>query len=354
MRSSTTKNANGKLKSVIVNASSPEKSVIDQPHQHNLHSKIMADVATSSGSAPDGETPNQRQARLRREKRQKKMEEQGEDRLARIKALNGGIAPPEEMLGGPAKPQAATVADDPEEVDISQHASGYGTPSKPQVDATENPLAAAMLQMQQQEARNRGQQGAQGNAEDDPMVKMMQQMVGLMGGNPQDPNAQPPDLPLPLKMMMGGGGQATKEQAPPATGSAYMWRIVHAIFAFVLASYIAFTSTFNGTKLGRNQSVYHEEAGFGASYGLGPRLFMIFCTSEVVLQGSRYFVEKGQLQGNGILAKVANSGFVPEPWAGYVRTVGRYVGILQTIMADAMVIVFVFGILVWWQGMPIA
>ncbi len=309
----------------------------------------MADVATSTSSdGPSGETPNQRQARLRREKRQKKMEEQGEDRLARIKALNGGIAPPDEVLGGPAAPpQAATVVDDPEEVDISQNASGYGTPSRQNANANENPLAAAMFQMQQQ------QQGADGASEDDPMVRMMQQLSSLMGGNPQDPNAPPPDLPLPMKMLMkgmGGGGQVTKEDAPPATGSAYMWRIVHAIFALMLAGYIALTSTFNGTKLGRSQSVYTEEAG----YGLGGRLFFIFCTAELVLQSSRYFFEKGQLQGNGILAKIANSGFVPEPYAGYVRTAGRYLGIVQTIMADAMVIVFVFGILAWWQGMSVA
>lgn len=61
----------------------------------------MADVAVSTGlDGPEGETPNQRQARLRREKRQKKMAEEGEDRLAKIKALNGGVAPPDEVLGG--------------------------------------------------------------------------------------------------------------------------------------------------------------------------------------------------------------------------------------------------------------
>lgn len=62
----------------------------------------MADTAatTTSIGGPEDETPNQRQARLRREKRQKKMAEQGEDRLAKIKALNGGVAPPDEVLGG--------------------------------------------------------------------------------------------------------------------------------------------------------------------------------------------------------------------------------------------------------------
>lgn len=305
----------------------------------------MADAATATGNDElENETPNQRQARLRREKRQKKMAEQGEDRLARIKALNGGIAPPAEVLGGPG-PQVASVADDPEEVDISQNQSGIGTPSKQNIDANQNPLATAMLQMQQEEARKQ----QQGGEEEDPMVKMMQQVMGLMGGDPKDPNAKPPEIPPMMKAML-GGGQATEEEAPPATGSVYMWRIVHAIFAFILATYMALTSTFNGSKMARSQSVYTDEEG----YGFGRRLFLIFCTAELLLQSSRYFVEKGQLQGPGLFAKVANSGVLPEPWAGYVRVMGRYVAIAQTIFADVMVIIFVFGVLAWWRGMPTA
>lgn len=312
----------------------------------------MADAATTGSDVPENETPNQRQARLRREKRQKKMAEQGEDRLARIKALNGGVAPPEEVLGGPgAQGAQVDTADDPDEVDISQNASGYGTPSKQNVDAKQDPLAAAMLQMKQQEAQNQKSKNGQGSEEDDPMVRMMQQMVGLMGGDPNDPNAKPPELPPMLKTMLAGGNAMNAEaEAPPATGSAYLWRLVHAIFAFILAGYIALTSTFNGSKLARSQTVYTEEAG----YGLGPRLFLIFCTAELLLQSSRYFIEKGQLQGSGMLASVANSGMVPEPWAGYVRTLGRYIRIAQTIIADAMVIIFVFGLLAWWQGMATA
>ena len=61
----------------------------------------MADVVVTPGAdGQESESPTQRQARLRREKRQKKMAEQGEDRLARIKALNGGVAPPAEVLDG--------------------------------------------------------------------------------------------------------------------------------------------------------------------------------------------------------------------------------------------------------------
>ncbi|KAF2479282.1 hypothetical protein BDY17DRAFT_257913, partial [Neohortaea acidophila] len=309
-------------------------------------SSRMADTS----DAPENETPNQRQARLRREKRQKKMAEQGEDRLARIKALNGGVAPPEEVLGGPvAQGTKSAYVEDPDEVDISTVTPGNGTPSRQQhVDAVDNPLAAAMLQMQQEQARNQRQQRAEGSAEEDPMARMMEQMMGLMGGDPSNPNAKPPDLPPALKALMGGVGGAAgaQQQEPPATSSTYLWRAVHAVFALLLAGYIAVTSTFTGSKLAREPHFYAS----GEGHGLERRLFLIFCTAELVLQSTRYFAEKGQLRGNGMLAKVANSGFVPEPWAGYVRIVGRYVGIAQTIMTDAMVIVFVFGAMAWWRG----
>lgn len=305
----------------------------------------MADTAVSSGAeGPEGETPNQRQARLRREKRQKKMAEQGEDRLAKIKALNGGVAPPEEALGGPVAggPKAATV-EDPDEVDIDT-VSGTGTPSGRVTNAQSNPLAAAMLQQQQ----------AQQNAGDeDPMVKMMQQLQSMMGsmggGDPNNPNQQP-ELPPMLQNMLKAGAQGQEAAKEPATGSAYVWRITHAIFAFTLAIYITMTSTFNGSAISRSQSVYDEETG----YGFGPRLFWMFATAELLLQSTRYFLEGGKLQGGGPLATVANSGFVPEPYAHYIRVVGRYIAIAQTIFADVMVVVFVFGCISWYRGMETA
>lgn len=299
----------------------------------------MADTAPD---APEGESVIQKQARLRREKRQNKMAAEGEDRLARIKALNGGIAPPDEVLGGPAAPSGPKAAsvEDPDEADIDTF-SGTGTPQGRNMGANENPLMAAMFQQQQ-----RQQQGQQGE-EEDPMVRMMQQLTGMLGGNPQnpnDPNQQPAIPPWATALMSAGKSQ--EEQKAPVTGSAYLWRITHAVFAFTLALYIALESTFSGTKLARSQTVYHEDIGMG----LGPRLFWIFATAELLLQSTRYFLEKGQLQGGGMLAMVANSGFVPEPYAQWVRTAGRYFVIFQTIVSDAMVIVFVFGALAWWNG----
>jgi hypothetical protein len=322
----------------------------------------MADTATTTSSdAPENETPNQLQARLRREKRAAKMAATGEERLAKIKGLNGGIAPPEEALGGPVvppptstAPKAATVADDPDEVDISDHpytsqnASRTGTPRQGGGGAQGDPFQQAMMQMQAQQAQQ------QGGGEEDPMAKMMQQLMGGMQGDPNDPNAMGggdlPQMAQMLSTMMGAGGMGGGQQAPK-TGSAYLWRIVHAISALTIAIYIALTTTFSGSKLGRTGGDMFVQ---DSNYGLGAKPFYIFGTAELVLQTSRYFVEKGQLQGGGILATIANSGFVPEPYAQLIRTVGRYSTIYTTIVSDAMVVVFVLGTVAWWKGLAAA
>ncbi|KAF2766037.1 hypothetical protein EJ03DRAFT_330423 [Teratosphaeria nubilosa] len=314
----------------------------------------MADTAASTTNDPilENETPNQKAARLRREKRQKKMAEQGEDRLAKIKALNGGVAPPAEVLGGPTVPPPQThqaSVDDPDEVDIDT-VSGTHTPAT-RGNANNNDPFAAMMQIQQQ--RQQQQQGGAGGEAEDPMVQMMTQLSSLMGGNPQNPNDpnQPPQIPPMLQAMLRGQSQDEKQAAKaPERGGAYFWRLVHAVFASSLAIYITLTSTFNGTKLGRTQSAYSSDG----DHGFGQRLFVIFTSAELVLQSTRFFVEKGQLRGNGWLAMVANSGFVPEPYAGWVRVVGRYATIAQTVFSDAMGVIFVFGVLVWWRGMEVA
>lgn len=224
-------------------------------------------------------------------------------------------------------PQPASVQD-PDEVDISEH---YWTPQQ-----SEQSQLARLQQMQrpQQQQQN-----------EDPMLKMMQ---SLLSGDPSAagdiPDSAMDDLPPMLKAMM-QGQRMTQQQASataPPTSSTYLWRIVHAVFAFALGLYIAASGTFNGSKLSRAES--YTEAEFG------PRLFYIFATAEVVLQSSRYFVEKGRLQGSGWLATIANSGLVPQPYAGYISMLGRYAVIWQTVVADAMVVVFVLGCLAWWNG----
>ena len=195
-----------------------------------------------------------------------------------------------------------------------------------------------------------------GGSQDDQMMQMMQQMMGSLGGGAggnESGAGGMPQIPPALQAMLGGKppGSAQQDQAAAVAeaGSSYLWKIVHAVFAFSLAVYIALNSTFNGTQISRVQSAAAPEG----TTGVGPQLFIIFTSVELVLQSSRYFLERGQLQGGGMLATVANSGFIPEPYNHYVRVLGRYITIAQTIFADAMVVVFVLGCLAWWHNLTL-
>ena len=242
----------------------------------------------------DTESPAQRSARLRREKRNAKIQAEGSDRLARITQLSGRPAPASEermsqakslhneghlrltrliasMTQTPTKtaqpmstmtPQHASI-EDPDEVDISEH---YWTPTP----SDQTQLARLQQQQQQSPFARPGQQ------DEDPMLKMMQ---SLLSGDPSAaggiPDSAMDDLPPMLKAMM-QGQRATQQQASPPTGTTYLWRIVHAVFALALAIYIAASGTFNGSKLSRSASLDGSD--------FGPRLFYMFATAEVVLQ----------------------------------------------------------------------
>lgn len=192
--------------------------------------------------------------------------------------------------------------------------------------------------------------GTPGGA-DDPMMQMMQQMMGGGGGagGPGGADGQEDPMVKMMQAMMGMGGpggpqQQQQQQQQAATSSAYVWRIVHAVFSFGLAAYVALTTTFDGSKLARSQSALEDGA-------VGKRLFYIFATVEVVLQSTRFFLEKGRLQQGGIMGTLST--VLPEPFAGYVRLAGRYSVIYSTVVADAMVVVFVLGVMAWWKGLVV-
>jgi hypothetical protein len=172
---------------------------------------------------------------------------------------------------------------------------------------------------------------------EDPIMKMMQQMMGGMGGMPGEGGM--PSFPgMPGQTVDGGGDPY-----------AYLWRIVHAVFALALGLYITVTTTFIGTKFER------ERTGLGFSSVDGEVLspasvhfFWIFATMEVLLQSSRFFLEKGKPQQTGIMGMVM--GFLPEPYKGWLTLGSRYFRIWTTVSGDALVCVFVLGVCAWYNG----
>ena len=210
--------------------------------------------------------------------------------------------------------------------------------------------------------------GGGGGEEEDPMMRILQQMMG--GGMPGEggggAGGLPPGLAAmlgggdPAGMGMGGGGAEGGAQQQETTTSASLWKIVHALFALMLGIYVISTTPFTGSKLSRTASAVagmHAGAGAGAGEeeniqtqpGVTTNFFWLFATAELILQSSRFFIERGKVsQGGGMMGMVA--GFLPEPWKGYLALVGRYRGIYTTVVEDAAVVVFVLGLVAWWGG----
>ena len=196
--------------------------------------------------------------------------------------------------------------------------------------------------------KQQGQQGTGG--EDDPMMKMLSQLMGGVPGGEGGAGAGEGGLPPGLAAMLGAGGMPGLDGAPAQQTDdsyAYLWKILHAVFALFLGVYVTYTSTsFTGSiKRGSPGAIIEETPERD-----GVNLFFVFATAELVLQSSRFFLEKGK--GGGQLGGWIGlaAGFLPEPYRGYVSLVGRYARIWGTVVEDSMVVVFVVGCVAWWKG----
>lgn len=339
--------------------------------------------ASASGSAP-AESPAQEKARLRRERRAAKIAD-GESRLRAITALQGGshrdvakdvpgtttvislfvhagappawltvilfanrlpVKPTEDAAPQPRPTAAGTATPDPDEVDISEH--HYTPASQPRLPS---PFA---YERTATPSFNTGQSTP--DPSQDPMMAMLQQMLGSgaggMPGVPGQPNGQPGDIPPGLANIFSALQGEPEPEPSPDQSSAWVWRLVHAVFSLALAIYIVFRTPFTGSKLSRDSLSKDEWAADSTPAESFAHFFHLFATFEVVLQTSRYFIERGQLQGGGILSSIAK--FLPEQYAWYVRVLGRYSVIWSTVVSDAMVVVFVLGAASWWKGGAIA
>ncbi|KAF2130917.1 hypothetical protein P153DRAFT_336945 [Dothidotthia symphoricarpi CBS 119687] len=312
-------------------------------------------TAPTTGEVP-GESPAQKQSRLRRERRAAKLTTGGASRLQQITALQGG--PPRDLSElqkdvpvkpspGPTPAMSGTATPDPDEIDISQH--HYAPASQPRLPS---PFAF------EGNASDPFSQGQAGDASQDPMMAMLQQMMGGGGGIPGFPGGSggpaggqpgmPPGMPPGMADMFAAMQGGSAAEPSPTQSSAWIWRLVHSLFSLAFATYIVLRTPFSGSKQSRDLVVADDWTVESTPANSFAHFFYLFATFEVVMQSSRYFVEKGQLQGSGILSTVA--GILPAPYGGYVRTIGRYGVIWSTVVSDAMVVVFILGATTWWKG----
>ncbi|RMZ76197.1 hypothetical protein DV737_g4934, partial [Chaetothyriales sp. CBS 132003] len=305
------------------------------------------------------ETPAQRQARIRRQKREAKINANAQERLDKITQLSGRT--PESGMSRQNLAKATgtdktnsiivrrdTPASTPGEAtpttSVSQGPSPLPTPGPAQSQDSndgqqgeiEQQFLRALLQGAEPGAgagagdNNAGPQGQPQPGfldSDDPIRKMLGSMMGASGvdGDPNVPpniNFSPDDIAqatgLPsflTKAFM--GGQATPPTAEEARSTA-VWRILHLIFALLAGIYLVF-------------SIAHATAAFGenppapATF-LNP--FSVFVIGEVVLHTSRIL----------LAGPSGKSG--PRLWLQMTKDFA----------SDGALSVFLLGLASWWKG----
>ncbi|KAL8895867.1 MAG: hypothetical protein Q9207_007977 [Kuettlingeria erythrocarpa] len=307
-------------------------------------SSSATDDTRTGDSVPSDESPAQKQARLRRERREAKIKAGGFSRLDQISQLSGR---PAEAAPAPqpARDPALSFVADPEEAEISNHHYPTGIASRNDASAESDIRQLLRRAPPTQDTQSRQDQ-QQGEGQDDLVLRLLQQMMGGMSSaHESDQDGLPPGLGALLRSGEGNfPGMPGQEQHSGALHtSAYLWKVGHAVFAFILGIYMTLATTFNGAQFSRSPAVTESTEG-----EIGKRLFWIFATAEVVLQGSRFVLEKGKTNQSGWMGMLMQ--FLPEPWRSYVSLVAQYSGIWTTVVEDAMVVVFVLGVVAWWRG----
>lgn len=318
----------------------------------------------TASPATSEESPTQKQARIRRERREAKIKAGGSSRLDKITSLSGRpaesaqptiIAPA--LSDHPSSPNPNSNPD-PDEVDISEHrpSDAHTLYSSQQPRARDAAAIEGDIRHLLRGSGSNVQDGMFGSStagqpqraggpegEEDPMMRMLQQMMGASGM----PSREKGDggLPPGLAAMLGGGtgGQAGLQPVEQKSkANAYRWKVLHALLALALGIYITSVTTFSGARF------LPGGPGAGGVDEVGVKFFWAFATAELILQSSRFFLERGQVSQEGFVGFLM--GILPKPWKGWVALASRYSGIYTTIVQDAMVVVFVLGCVAWWKG----
>ena len=308
----------------------------------------MSTPETQTARNESEESSAQKQARLRRERRAAKINAGGSSRLEKITNLSGRPAPepnnPSSLSETARSPSASSNAEDPDEVDISDH------PYTPRSNNNSGPTEAEIRQLlrstshgEQQQRSSFGPQQEDYGGGEDPMMRMLQQMLGGAGGGPGQGGGHG-GLPPALAAMMGAQGGGEPAQGQEMNGQEKkgrdIWKIMHAVMAFALGIYIVWSAPFSGSQVARAGVVQGEEAT--------QNFFWIFATAELVLQSTKFFLEGARTAPLGMMGML--SGMLPEPFGTYASLAVRYSGIITQLVADALTVVFVLGSVAWWKG----
>lgn len=256
---------------------------------------------------------------------------------------------------------------DPDEVDISSAEHYYRPETTNRVpppnnfdpaNMNDNQLRQMMLQFDSPAGANGAQQGPMppnpfaammgmggggpggegGPDAEDPMMKMLSQIMGGAAGGPGGAG-----MPNPFAAMNGQPQPGAAAAAVPTDSYAAVWRLLHFSVAMGLGLYIALLTQFTGTKVERERGAFADTTASEEGVAdLRKYFFWAFATAESVLLTSRFVLDKGRTPPSGMVQMVL--GFLPGQWKNLASNVLRYSQIFRTIRSDMLVCVFVLGV----------
>ncbi|KAI2882542.1 hypothetical protein CBS76997_8540 [Aspergillus niger] len=302
------------------------------------------------------ESPAQRAARLRRERREAKIKGDGAARLDKITSLSGRTpaslreetSPSPSPSPAPAAAQATTTALSPSPSPSPAPESRTTQPSFPsQAPQQQQELDPETLQAQQELFRallrqsgqpgdspsgspgpqaggpgGMGGMGGLGGEADDPTLKLLSSLMAgdtsALGEGSLPGGQSPADLltglgvpPFVASML----GEATRKKSDEEKREILVWKVLHVVFSVLIGVYLL-------VLIGSSVATFGSQPPPPAT---ARNPFLFFTTGEVVLTGARVMMKRG---GGGL---------------------GLWVQLVRDIARDGSIVLFLFGMANWWH-----
>ncbi|OJI81104.1 hypothetical protein ASPTUDRAFT_128569 [Aspergillus tubingensis CBS 134.48] len=287
------------------------------------------------------ESPAQRAARLRRERREAKIKGDGAARLDKITSLSGRTPAilREETSPSPSPSPAPAAAAQPQATTTALTPSPSPSPApEPRITQPSFPSQGPQQQQQQQQQeldpetlqaqqelfrallRQSGQPGD--SPTDDPTLKLLSSLMAgdtsALGEGSLPGGQSPADLltglgvpPFVASML----GEATRKKSDEEKREILVWKVLHVVFSMLIGVYLL-------VLIGSSVATFGSQPPPPAT---ARNPFLFFTTGEVVLTGARVMMKRG---GGGL---------------------GLWVQLVRDIARDGSIVLFLFGMANWWH-----
>ncbi|KAL2866601.1 uncharacterized protein BJX67DRAFT_355248 [Aspergillus lucknowensis] len=281
------------------------------------------------------ESPAQRAARLRRERREAKIKEGGPARLDKITSLSGRTPSKdrENVSPSPSVPPTVIPSPSPEPQPTARQArqTYLQSPPPPSVEDANPDIVREQQEALRALLRQPVPSSSPQETGEDPSLKLFHALMGGMTGGDQGTDSGVgapgvgteglPDIASSLGLppwMSSMLGVATQQQSDEQRRTVLTWKILHIVFSIALGVYLVFLTS---------ASV--------ATYGKQPpppataqNPFLFFTTGELLMGGARVMIK-------------SQNGGLSGPFL--------YIQLLKDFIRDGGIILFLFGMGAWWN-----